>query len=568
MFRLERPEYLWIILLIPAFLWINNLLTAERKKRLSSFGNVNILSGFNKQHIGLSSTRLFLVSIAIACISISMTNPQFGSNKHTVSSTSSDIFIVFDVSRSMTADDIKPSRLEKAKNFANNLIEELKSNRIGLIIFAGRAYLQMPLTDDYSAAMTFIGTSQPEMVPTQGTAIGSAIELAVSQFDMQSQTNKSIIILSDGEDQDEGATDAAKRAKDKGIQIFTVGVGTPVGGFMTIYNMGKADFKRDETGNPIRTKLNEKALMDLAQIGKGNYYDIRSGDEAIKSLSRYIASGAKNDGKTRSYYDYESYFHWFLLLALVALFLSWYGQSKIKMIPFRKSILMIGFLFSPALLYEIKAQELLSEARKADQFYKSGKFDEAEQSYEKVEKKNPKDSKFIFNKANAQYKQKKFKEASENYQKIVDAEKDIKLKNRALYNKGNTNYEQKQYAESARSYIEALKINPYDLDSKKNLSMALRKMKEQQQNQQNKDNKNQDQHDQNKNKDNKDQQDQNNKQQNQKNKDSQNKPDKKTKDQKDEEMKRLLKIIDNEEKNVIKKLPKEPESPSSNGKDW
>ncbi|HMG15947.1 MAG TPA: VWA domain-containing protein, partial [Saprospiraceae bacterium] len=492
MFRLERPEFLWILLLIPAFLWINSLLTIQKKRRISMFGNLEILSGFDKVHMGISFKKRLLTCIAILCISIAMTNPQFGSNKHTVNSTSSDIFILFDVSRSMTADDIKPSRLEKAQNFATNLIEELKSNRIGLVIFAGRAYLQMPLTDDYSAAITFIGTSQPDMVPTQGTAIGSSIELALSQFDLQSQTNKSIIILSDGEDQDEGALDAAKLAEKKGIQIYTVGVGTEAGGFMTVHNSGRADFKRDESGNPIRTKLNQNALIDIAKTGNGNYYDVRSGEDAIQSLSKSIASGAKNDGKTRSYYDYESYFQWFLFLALLALFFAWYDFTKVKFTPLRKAYLILCLIFLSGLINKLNAQELMSEARKADELYKTGKFDEAESKYDIVANKNPKESKYIYNKGNAQYKQKKYKEALDSYNKIIEHSTDNQLKNKTLFNIGNAHYDQKEYVNAIQSYIEALKINPYDMDTKKNLSLAFKKFGEEQQKKKQQEQENQD----------------------------------------------------------------------------
>lgn len=554
MFRLERPEYLYVLLLIPLFVWIMRLLYIQKKKRLSAFGNIHILRGFEKKLLAAPVKLQLLGCITLASLSIALCNPQIGTNKHVNETSGNDIFILFDVSKSMLADDIKPSRLEMAKNFTVKLVEKLRSNRIGLIVFAGRAYLQMPLTEDYGAAVSFIETAEPEMVPTQGTAIGSAIELAINQFDLQAQTNKSIIILSDGEDHDEGAGKAAKLAVKSGIRVFTVGVGTGKGGPMPVYNGGRADFKRDEDGNIIISKLDENALMKIAKAGNGNYYYIRSDETAINQLHKDMSSAGTKTSKSNIVYDYESYFIWFLLIALISLFFSWFRFSFHKLLPHSKkiSMLVLGILMT----HLVTGQELLNEARSADKLYKSGKYNEAEQKYDKLAKQNPKEIKYTYNKGNAEFKERKYKESSETYRSIIETSKDKRIKTKASYNKGNAMYEQKEYAEALKDYKDALKENPFDMDVKKNISMTLRQIKKEQQQKQNQEQKQQ--------QDKKEKDQYKYKNDKEKNKQQGNKSQK----QKEEDARKMLQIIENEEKNVMRKLPRESAEPPVNGKDW
>ena len=543
MYRLERPEYLYVLILIPLFIWIIRLLYVQRKKRLASFGNLSMLRGFDPGLFGKPVKLQVLGSLTILFISLALTNPQFGSNKHSTDISGNDVFILFDVSKSMTANDIKPSRLEIAKNFATKLIERLKSNKIGLIVFAGKAYLQMPLTEDYTAAISFVETAEPEMVPTQGTAIGPAIESALSQFDMKAQTNKAIVILSDGEDHDDGAKDAAKKAAKVGVRVFTVGVGTGTGGNIPVYNGGRVDTKKDEDGRPVVTKLDEAALIGLAQIGNGSYHYVRSDQSAINALTREISSTSSKVSKSSMHYDYDNYFYWFLLAGMITLFLSWFRFKRNKVSKLTGVFVLLGFT---SFTY---SQETINEARNADNLYKSGNFAQAENKYDRVSKQNPTEFKYIYNKANAQYKQKKYKESAEEYQRVLDASVDKRLKTKANYNKGNALYEQKQYAEAIKSYKEALKENPYDMDVKKNISIALKQLKKEQQQKQ-------DQKDQYKSKD------------KEKNKEQGNKPKSKAEKRKEQETQKMLQIIDNEEKNVMRKLPKESAEPPVNGKDW
>ena len=183
----------------------------------------------------------------------------------------------------MKAMDISPNRMERAKRFAQNLAKELRGDRLGVIIFAGNAYLQVPLTTDYAAAELFIKSANPDMAPSQGTAIADAIDLAERSFEDENKNHKALVIISDGENHEEEALERAQKANDNGLLIFTVGVGTSEGSFIPINISGRSDYKRDRTGNPVRSKLNEQMLEELASAGDGLYFNLADGSDQVKN---------------------------------------------------------------------------------------------------------------------------------------------------------------------------------------------------------------------------------------------------------------------------------------------
>ena len=230
------------------------------------------------------------------------------------------------------AEDIAPSRLERAIKFTQNLVEGLKTERIGFIIFAGNAYLQVPLTTDYAAVQLFVKSANPEIAPTQGTAIVDAIDLAERSFEEENKSHKALVIITDGENHDDEAMERAKEAKANGLLIFTVGVGTEAGSFIPTIVAGRADYKRDRSGNPVRSKLNEEMLRGLAKEGTGAYLNLMSGsEEVVEALSDRIDQLEKRELEARTFTDYESYFQYFLIIALFLLiieFLISYRRSK------------------------------------------------------------------------------------------------------------------------------------------------------------------------------------------------------------------------------------------------
>lgn len=277
--------------------------------------------------------KFVFIIISILFLGLAYANPQWGTKREKVKRKSSDVFIALDISRSMNTADLQPSRLERSKKFATKLINQLQGERIGVIVFAGNAYVHMPLTIDYSAASLFIDSANPEQILTQGTAIESAIELAELSFEKDNDQHKALVVISDGENHEEAAISKAKQAYDKGMLIFTVGAGTPEGGYVPVIFGGYSDYKRDKFGELVRSKLNEDMLQQVADAGGGDYYNIISGEETVlTSLKQKIEEIEKREFEQRMFDEYESYFWIFLIpgiLFLVIEFLISYRRSNI-----------------------------------------------------------------------------------------------------------------------------------------------------------------------------------------------------------------------------------------------
>jgi len=293
---------------------------------------------------GFSWTRKYLkfalLLISLALLFVGWANPQWGNKKEKVKAKSSDIFLALDISQSMMAEDISPNRLERAKRLAINIVKSLKGNRIGLILFAGNAYLQMPLSNDFAAAEIFIQSANTDQAGTQGTAITEAIDLAQRAFQDDVQYQRALIIVTDGENHDEEAIAKAEEARDDGLVIFSVGVGTEEGGYVPYEERGREQYKKDKDGVAIKSKLNLNLLRDLADAGNGKYYLIQQGDKVITELKSEIERIEKQEVEQRSFTEYTSYFQYFLgfglLLMLIEYLINNNSSGKV-----RKSIIDI-----------------------------------------------------------------------------------------------------------------------------------------------------------------------------------------------------------------------------------
>jgi Ca-activated chloride channel family protein len=290
-----------------------------RKNVLTRLGNVErIMPGFSKSKFWLKNG---LLALGLALLAIAWANPQLGAKKQTVTQESSDVFIALDISNSMLCQDVAPSRLELAKAFAQKLVQTLEGERIGLIFFAGNAYLQMPLSTDYSFIIQSIQSAAPDLITEQGTAIPAAFELAQQSFGYEPGGGRAIILITDGEDHDEDAVKKAGRAFDDGIVIYAVGAGTLGGGPLPVSDMNGTQFKRDNDGEIVRSRLNENLLRQLALAGGGRAFNISQGDAAISALRREVDNLQKRELEIRSFAEFESWYQWFLLPALVLLLL-------------------------------------------------------------------------------------------------------------------------------------------------------------------------------------------------------------------------------------------------------
>lgn len=333
MFRFEEISFLFWLGIIPCLLGLMYLIYVWRKKRIEKIGDPVLVARLMPES---SVKRIWLKNILLllgfAFVLIAASNPQWGTKKEKVKAQSADIVIAFDISQSMMAQDISPSRLERAKRFTEKLIQNLKGDRVGLIYFAGDAYLQMPLTNDYAAAELFVKSANPGLAGTQGTAIDEAIDLAMKIYEEDVQHQRALVIISDGEDHDESAISKAKDGADDGLVIYTVGVGTETGSYVPFMNGGRSEFKKDDQGSPVMSRLNISNLQEIARNGGGEFYLVNQGMDAITDLKGRLNRLQKREVEQKSFSEYNSYFQWFLGIGFLLLLLEWVVPNGLRKI--------------------------------------------------------------------------------------------------------------------------------------------------------------------------------------------------------------------------------------------
>jgi len=323
MVRFEHIEYLYLLLGIPLFTILFVFGLRMRTVLLKRLGDLNILNRLipdaSKDKVIL---KFIILNIAYALIVIGLANPQTGSRLETIQRKGIDLVVALDISNSMLAQDIKPDRLSRAKQALFKLIDRLKGDRIGIIIFAGKAYTQLPITTDYAAAKMFVSTISTKDIPSQGTAIGEAIMLGTNSFD-ENDHSKAIIIITDGENHEGNAIETATAASDLGIKVYTIGMGLPDGSPIPVLNSygQQTGFKKDREGNTVITKLNEVMLQQIAAAGKGDYVRANNTQAGLTKIFEKINALEKSEIETRMFTDYEDQFQYFIGFGLLLLFL-------------------------------------------------------------------------------------------------------------------------------------------------------------------------------------------------------------------------------------------------------
>lgn len=340
MIRFAHIYYLYGLLLIPVFIIIFSVMLHWKKKALNRFGDIAIISQLIPDvSKGRLVFKFFLIMLAYSFLIVGISNPQIGSKLEKVERKGIDLMIAIDVSNSMLSQDIKPNRLARAKQAVSKLIDNLKGDRIGIIVFAGKAFMQLPITTDYAAAKLFLSTISTEIVPTQGTAIGDAIQLAVSSFD-DNNHSKAVIIITDGENHEGNAVEEAKAAAELGIKICTIGMGLPDGAPIPVLNKygNRIDYKKDKEGKTIITKLDETMLKQIASAGKGVYIRANNTQAGLKKVFNEINEMEKTEFESKMFSDYEDRFQYFIGICLVILILElfiferkskWAGKIKL-----------------------------------------------------------------------------------------------------------------------------------------------------------------------------------------------------------------------------------------------
>lgn len=325
MFRFENADYFYLFGILPVVVAIWYYSKYQLQQRINAFGNDQLINRLRKGKVK-NISGLLLLLLTLSLLILASVNPQYGLKKEKMKVEKSDIFIALDISASMNATDISPSRLEKSKRFVQQLIEARKGDQLGLIYFAGGAYLQMPLTTDYAAAELFARSATTDMAGTQGTAVGEAIDLAMRSIKEKNQ--RALIIISDGEDHDSDAVKMALKAADNGWNIFTVGAGTVEGGFVPVLNEGREEYKMDEEGNPIKSALNQDLLKDIAENGKGTFYLLENDAETIISdINTQLDKMQKRAVEIKSFTEYRSFYQYFLCGAVILVLINFFTIS-------------------------------------------------------------------------------------------------------------------------------------------------------------------------------------------------------------------------------------------------
>tara|TARA_B100000963_G_scaffold56961_1_gene45023 strand:+ start:3562 stop:4599 length:1038 start_codon:yes stop_codon:yes gene_type:complete len=323
MYLLEEDFWFWLLLLIVGMLVVFLWTAAWKKKAKNKFASKNLLKVLSpEQSVFKPILKHVVLSLAIVSLIIALVNPKIGTKLETVKREGVDVVFAIDVSKSMLAEDIVPNRLEKAKQLTSRIIKKLVSDRVGIIAYAGKAFPQLPITTDYASARMFLQNMNTDMLSSQGTAIDEAIQLSRTYYNDEEQTNRVLIIISDGEDHNNLSNDVAEAAAEEGIKIYTIGVGTEKGGPIPIKRNGVVlKYKKDSNENMVITKLNSKTLIEISDIGNGVYLDGKNTSEVTEKITEILGNLDKKEFEAKEFSEYKDQFQWFLGIALLFIIL-------------------------------------------------------------------------------------------------------------------------------------------------------------------------------------------------------------------------------------------------------
>jgi len=323
MFRFAQPEYLFLLLLIPVLIAVFIYTSIIKRRNIKQFGNVYLLSELmpNVSYFR-PQVKFYMQLTAILLLIIVLAQPQFGTKVDNIKRKGIEVMIALDVSNSMLAQDIQPSRLDKSKQLLSQLVDGMADDKIGLVVFAGDAYTQLPITVDYVSAKMFLSSISPQLVPRQGTAIGSALDLSIKSFGTKGNASRAIILITDGENHEDDAIGAAKLAAENDIVVHVIGMGKVDGAPIPV--AGTMSFWKDKDGNVVVSKLNEEMCKSIAAAGKGTYVRADNSNSAFNIINKELDTLSKSDIKTAMFSDYNEQFQSFALLALFLLVIDFF----------------------------------------------------------------------------------------------------------------------------------------------------------------------------------------------------------------------------------------------------
>ena len=329
MYKLEAPIYFYFfaVLLLVLFVFVGDVLWKKKKQR--HFAEAGLLSKIAPTTSTFKAIlKVVIFTLGLSFLILSLVNPKMGTKLKTVKREGVDIVFALDVSKSMLAEDIAPNRLEKSKQIISKVIENLGSDRIGVIVYAGSAYPLLPITTDHASAKMFLQNANPDMVSSQGTAINEALDLAKTYYNNDDQTNKFLIILSDGEDHEAQTISLAETLTENGVKVFTVGVGTESGQPIPIRKNGRMTYKKDRKGEVVITQRHAEVLKEIAEKTQGRYIDGNRTEKPVNAIVDVIANAQKHEFETKQFSDYKDQFQWFVAIGLFFLLLDVFLHEK------------------------------------------------------------------------------------------------------------------------------------------------------------------------------------------------------------------------------------------------
>ena len=497
MLQFQHVPYLLALLAIPLIVALYMLALRWKKKTIKKIGDEQLV----KQLISNYSpkkyfTKFLLLILAFSLAAIGWAGLREPDGTSNIKHTGIDVMIALDVSKSMLAKDIQPNRLERARQLISKIIDKLPDDRIGIVVFAGRAYLQMPLTTDHSAAKMYLSSATPDVVPTQGTVIGDALKMCFNAFNNKEKKYKTIILISDGEDHDESAIKVTRSLADEGVMINTVGIGSPGGS--TIIDPATGETKKDAAGAIVITRLNEEVLKNVAANGNGLYQLFTTSNEVANKLEGQLKSIDQRPITENASATYRYFYQWFVGVALLLLLVEFFMSEKTGVTRFQSFFLKKNIFknnaakptFNKALLLAfcciISATPLFAQKenvliKKGNTAYNNKQLDVAIDNYKKAIEINPSGNKANFNLGNALYKNGNTEDAVKAYESAIANSNQAMDKSKAWFNTGVVLQNKNKLPECIDAYKNALKQDPSDEDARLNLQKAIQKQQQQKQ---------------------------------------------------------------------------------------
>ena len=487
--RFESSIYLWLLSIIPVMVILMMLAELHRKKMLRRLGDKELV----KSLLPMASAKrrwikFLLLQLALAIVILMLARPQMGTKVSNEKRNGIEAIICLDISNSMLAEDVAPSRLQKSKMLVENMVEHFSNDKIGLIVFAGDAFVQLPITSDYVSAKMFLQNIDPSLIQTQGTDIAEAINLASNSFTQQKNIGKAVIVITDGEDHEGGAKEAAKAARDKGYRVFILGIGNTSGAPIPQSGGG---YLQDNSGNTVMTALNEQMCRDIAAAGSGTYIHVDNTSTAQEQLNDEISKMQKGEMESVVYSEYNEQFQSFGILAILLMIIEvliseatnpWF--SRFQLFKRTKGMKKVGCLVLLLAVSSIpvNAQRDRVYIRQGNRLMRGGAEDgatKAEVNYHKAMGANPSNPQAMYNLGCALMAQQKDSAAMESFQKTAKVETSKIRRAMSYHNMGVIFQRHQQYGEAIEQYKQALRLRPNDNETRYNLVLCQRQQKNQ-----------------------------------------------------------------------------------------